>query len=461
MPASSESPRGKQPVAGLLRHSRWPHLLLAVGSAVVIGLLIASYMQASLGLQALAALQRYNQRADSLDNLLRLMIDAETAVRGYQLSGNEEFLGPYREAVKALPESLKQVETSSELHVGNSHAADWAVSLAKRKLAMLDLAVATKARSGRVEQGMLNQGRRTMDQFREELADLKTRLSLHSRESIGQSVTGFQQTRVATILLALASLVLLIVLFAVSQRQQQLRDRITSLLHEEKEHLERQVQGRTEELAQLATYLTNTREEEKFRLARELHDEMGALLTAAKLDAGWIERKLPPEVRAGMAERLTRLQDTLGQGIALKRRITNDLRPALLYDLGLFAALQVLADDFARSDEVEVAVGLPGENLDLPEQTSLALFRIVQEAFTNIRKYARARHVDLRIEVAGGRIRLEVKDDGVGFNPNSPTLARHGLAGMQHRVQMLSGRLQITSGPGAGTRIQVEVPLPR
>lgn len=460
MPDTPENPAENKPPLKMFRRSAWVHLVLAVGTAVITGLLVASYMQASQGLRALDELQRYHRRTNNLDTLLRLIIDAEAGVRGFQLSDKIEFLGPYWAAMGVLPETFKQVEIDSELQVNDPLAADRVISLARRKLVLLEQAVAIKESSGRVDQEILKQGKLTMDEFRAEVVELKLRFYHGSQASIDQSVAGFKQTRAAAVVLSVAALAMLIMLFSLSQRQQGLRDRINALLHEEKKHLERKVKNRTEDLVQLATYLTNTREAEKFRLARELHDEMGALLTAAKMDVSWIERKLPPEIQARISDRLTRLQDTLGQGIALKRRITNDLRPALLYDLGLAAALHVLVEEFSRRDEVKVTARLPEETPELPDEIALALFRIVQEALTNINKYAKATHVEIWLEVQGDKIYLEVKDDGVGFNPNSPSIARHGLAGMQHRVQMLAGKLSIASTLGIGTRIEVEVPLP-
>lgn len=219
------------------------------------------------------------------------------------------------------------------------------------------------------------------------------------------------------------------------------------------------MRSRTEELTNLATYLTTVRETEKLDLAREMHDELGALLTAAKLDADWIERKLPSDAQTLVAQRLVRLRQSLASGITLKRRITNNLRPALLYDLGLIEALKALIEEFRQGEEkIDVVVALPESEPELSEDVSLSLFRIVQEAFTNIRKYAQARHVRVSLHVTAETIGLEVEDDGVGFDPASPKLARHGLAGIKHRVFTHGGQLDIRSAPDAGVTIRVTLP---
>ncbi len=443
----------------LARHARGPHVFLAVGCAFIVSLLVASYMQAALGLGALSSLDRLNLRTDHLDDLMMLITDAETGVRGYQLTGDTLYLDPYLDAVPKLAASTEAIRHDYAGRSEEMKTAEQIILLSNWKLAVLNQAIMNRERAKELDRQQLAHGKGLMDDLRRQVRVMKAHLAASSKASIGQSIDGFKQTRLATILLAIGALTLLVALFAVSQRQQQLRDRITRILHEENELLDRQVKARTEELAQLATYLTNAREMEKSHLARELHDELGALLTAAKLDAGWIERKLPKEALPAVSDRLLRLQETLGSGIALKRRITNDLHPALLYDLGLVSSLRVLGEDFTRTDEIPVRLDLPEEDISLPEEMSLALFRIVQEALTNIRKYAKARSVSISLVPAEGGIALVVEDDGIGFNIDSPTLARHGLAGMKHRVQMLAGRIQVISRPGAGTRIEVQVPL--
>lgn len=444
----------------LLRPRHWPHVFLAIGSAAIIGMLVISYLQFSLGLHALNHLAQYDQRIQRIDELLRLIVDAETGIRGYQLTGDKSYLVPYRSAMAKLPLLMEQVKQGSESQRGDNQAADQLVKLARREITLLQEVGAFVDLKGAANPQLIQEGKETMDAFRKQVEILRIRSSQSGQKSIDRSMALYRQSGTVTVGLSAMSLALLVTLFFASLREQRLRDQITRMLHEERESLEAQVDTRTRQLKELATYLTNAQEAERFRLARELHDELGALLTAAKLEANWLERKLPEDLKQRLAERLTRLQDTLGSGIALKRRITNDLRPALLYELGLVAALQVMADEVARCDEIEVHTDLHEGDLDLPEDVSLALFRIVQESLTNIRKYARAKRVDLSLGVAGRTIRLRVKDDGVGFDPSSPQLARHGLAGMQHRVHMLAGKLTITSSPGAGTCIEVEAPMP-
>jgi len=287
---------------------------------------------------------------------------------------------------------------------------------------------------------------------------MKAELLTESLENVRHSVRGFENARISMVLLAIASLLLLVMAIAQKQKQQELREKIQHLLEAKNERLEREVRHRTEELTNLATYLTEVRETEKLHLAREMHDELGALLTAAKLDADWIERKLPPESQALVAQRMARLRQSLIGGITLKRRITNDLRPALLYDLGLIEALKALIEEFRQIEGIDVKADLPEAEPELSEAVSLSLFRIVQEAFTNIRKYAQARHVGVSLRFTPTAIELAIEDDGVGFDLDSPKVARHGLAGIKHRVFTHGGQLDIRTAPGAGVTIRAVLP---
>jgi len=195
-------------------------------------------------------------------------------------------------------------------------------------------------------------------------------------------------------------------------------------------------------------------------LARELHDELGALLTAAKLDVARLKSRLGATVTADATERLAHLNETLNGGIALKRRIIEDLRPSSLSNLGLVAALEILLREFAARSEIKVIDDLASVELDAAAQ--LTVYRLVQEALTNVVKYAKARELVVTLEpIQGGGARIAVKDDGIGFDTDVPRLARHGLIGMRYRVEAEGGTMQLVSSPGAGTLIEATLPAPR
>jgi signal transduction histidine kinase len=222
----------------------------------------------------------------------------------------------------------------------------------------------------------------------------------------------------------------------------------------ESDHLAHQIALRTAELRELAGYLVNTREDERGRLARELHDEMGGLLTAMKLELARLRRV--PEVPAAALQRAAGIEQSLNESIAVKRRIVEHLRPSSLDQLGLVAALEVLCEDVATSLNIPVTHALASVSLD--KESELTVYRLVQESLTNISKYAHARHVWVTLEQRDDRAVVTVRDDGRGFRVDEVGAGHHGLGGMRVRVEAHAGRLTIASGPAQGTRISAELP---
>jgi signal transduction histidine kinase len=221
------------------------------------------------------------------------------------------------------------------------------------------------------------------------------------------------------------------------------------------ERLDAEVAARTAQLTGLALHLQQAREDERHRLAQDLHDELGALLTSAKLDAARIRSRLagaPPEAQ----ERLAHLVETLDRIIGLKRRIVEDLRPSALRHLGLMATLDILAREFAAASGVPVHATLA--QVPLAASAELVVYRLVQEALTNIGKHAQPRQVWLELREHGNRVTVSVRDDGVGFDADSRLASAYGLVSMRYRVAAERGSLSVTSMPGSGTLIEATLP---
>jgi PAS domain S-box-containing protein len=218
-----------------------------------------------------------------------------------------------------------------------------------------------------------------------------------------------------------------------------------------------------EERSALATAANAIREEEKARVARELHDELAQSLTALKMDANWVRDNLaqqPQESRRKLQEMLVLLDGA----VASTRRIASDLRPLLLDDLGLGPAIEWLTGTFTQRHGVPCRLAVDAE-LALEEPYATAVFRIVQESLANVAKHAGASAVDVEVEVeverSGGEIVLAVRDDGRGFDPRAPRAPGSlGLMGLRERTHLLKGTIAITSAPGAGTRVEVRIPMP-
>ena len=215
------------------------------------------------------------------------------------------------------------------------------------------------------------------------------------------------------------------------------------------EQLEEKVQSRTRELRHLARHLQNVEEDLREHLARELHDELGGVLTAAKLDLARIGMRVKDDPI--LLERLAHASVLINQGVALKRRIIEDLRPTALTMMGVKRAIQLLSDEMQTRLDIPFIVEV--DDLDLNEFESLVVYRFVQEALTNIAKYAAASHVWIGAHERAGRIEIMVRDDGVGFDPAASTLGRHGLTGMRFRVESVGGTMAIDAEPNKGARL--------
>jgi PAS domain S-box-containing protein len=229
---------------------------------------------------------------------------------------------------------------------------------------------------------------------------------------------------------------------------------------------EEQLTRSRNELRALAGRLQEVREEERTTLSRELHDELGQALTGLRLDLASLHERIdrvhPPEERARLSERLQTMLDLVDKTIPVIRRIVTQLRPGLLDDLGLIPAIEWQLGDFKRRTSIDYGLTCASEAVDLTAEGSTAVFRILQEALTNVARHASATRVMVTMREEGGVLVMEVRDNGRGISPdelNSPDSV--GLIGMRERAIVLGGEVRIAGTPGRGTLVRVEIPLRR
>jgi signal transduction histidine kinase len=258
-----------------------------------------------------------------------------------------------------------------------------------------------------------------------------------------------------------ASSALMILLMRQALRQRRSRKVAAAEPGQRQSDLERLVARRTEEFSELSTHLQSMAEKEKSLLSRELHDELGGLLIAARMDVSWIEDRVAsgdPEVQ----QHFRRVHEALQAGVDLKRRVVENLRPSLLDNLGLFAALRWQVADSCGRAGMRCLEHYPQEDLPLSPEAAITVFRIVQEALNNILRHARARTVEITVETRDAWLLVHIRDDGVGLAPERlQALGSHGLAAMRHRARGLGGHWQMRQRPEGGTEIEVRLPLER
>jgi len=213
-----------------------------------------------------------------------------------------------------------------------------------------------------------------------------------------------------------------------------------------------------DELQELGAAAHMTREQEKSRIARELHDELGQLLTMMQMDLAWCKDRKPVDNPA-FAAKLDRMETLLKSTIAATRRISSDLRPLMLDDLGLVPSIEWLVENFSQRTGIRCDLSVAEGDLGLAMPEATAVFRIVQESLTNIAKHAKATRADITIALDGDLLVVRIEDDGIGFSPDAPRKPQSfGLFGLRERASLIKADVVITSAPGAGTSIELRLP---
>jgi len=399
----------------------------------------------------------YSQRTE-VRRLQLLLQAAEAGQRGYLLTGQREYREPFAQAQTQLEAQMARLrsffadDADSQSNVGEVE------DLARRKMSELRTTVSmfeSRNVEGALEVVKSGIGR---DHMRA-LDTLVTNMVAHEDIKLAYARRNLLNTllvnRAGIATLVLIGLLLLALTVRQSRSLDAARDDQRAQLQHERDRLEHEVERRTRDLTDLARHLQSVREDERGRLARELHDELGGLLTAAKLDVARVKSRLkgaPPEI----FERIGHLSSSLDAGIALKRRIIEDLQPSTLTNLGLTAALEGLCGEFSKRLEIKVTTSF--DEVELADDVRLTAFRVVQEGLTNVAKYARATNVGVRLDDRTSVAVLSIQDDGAGFDTARVPVVGRGLAGMRFRVVSHGGRFDVVSRPGGGTTIEVQLP---
>jgi two-component system sensor histidine kinase UhpB len=199
-------------------------------------------------------------------------------------------------------------------------------------------------------------------------------------------------------------------------------------------------------------------EEERRRIARDLHDHAGQMMTALIIQLAQLADQAEATGNP-LVESLRQLRGLAQQALDDLRKLVHELRPAILDDLGLTAAIRWYVETYVRPAGLETEVEVQGLGERLPAEVETVAFRIVQEALTNVLRHARARHVQVRLLRRDGTLFALVRDDGVGFDPEEVSRRTFGIAGMRERAELVGGGVQVLSAPGAGTTVLARLPL--
>ena len=435
---------------------------------IVASLAIAVY--AELGYRRLESANRQMAVAlemqSSLHEMLALIVDAETGQRGYLLTGKQDYLAPYNAALPKVDGAFSRLR---ELLVQSGTAAQRdslgrVNNLVGKKLSELEAAIALHQKGDpQAAQALLDTGigKRTMDEIRSEVDGLAATHRRQLDDATNRWAADVAFARLGMQLMTAFTVALLLVVWLLARHDAQQREARRRSALADNQRLEAIVDERTAELTELSNHLQVVREEEKSKLARDIHDELGGILVSAKMDVSWVEdrvHKRDPE----SAAKLERALQALDDGVKIKRRIVEELRPTLLDNLGLSAAIDWQVHEICDRADIECTIDTPADDSTIALPVSIALYRILQEALTNIVKYAGARHVNVDLGMTSDTIALLIEDDGVGIPDDAQSnLLSHGILGMRQRVRALHGEFSISRRETGGTIIEVNIPLGR
>jgi signal transduction histidine kinase len=444
---------------------RW---YIALPPVLLIGFLIGLFFLAAAGQSRLNIANEHMHgsqlREQALNEFSGLITDAESAQRGYLLTGESAYLIPYAAAVAKVSRALDRLhafyggadDVGSEFHQLRA--------LTNKELAELEDGVALLKKRGNVPAATIvgtDVGKRTMDAIEAIIATMRQEEAAEAAAADTEWRRDFRLSRWLSTAGAILNIGLVLLAIRLVYSDMRRRARQSAALREQKLHLEKEVAARTRELTALSTHLQGVSEQEKSALSRELHDELGGLLVAARMDLSWLQQRMPTADPA-IEQRFKRIHDSLSAGVDLKRRVVEELRPTLLDNMGLFTALRWQFKETCRRTGLRCTEIIPELEMKFSPDAAIGVFRIAQEALTNILKHAEAKSADLSITIAADTFTLSISDDGRGIpSIASGTSTSHGLASMRHRIAGLGGIGDVRRGDLGGTIVMVTIPLSR
>jgi len=402
------------------------------------------------------------QVSDELQYLNLLVTDAESSLRGYFLSGDDVYLGPLRGAPQQIGKQLHALGVLLDDSPSQAKNLQQLRTLVEKKLGLLHQSL------GVYREGGLNDivAIAASPDDRAQMDEIRLQVVIMTREQnellATRTAAFYQQYRHAALFgvgINAAAIVVLLLFYKLIKRAFRSRLLAERALQRTNDGLEEIVAERTAQLSVLSRHLIRVSEEEKSRLARELHDEMGANLTAIGMDLSTVTEHLRAS-HPDLAGKLGRARRTLVDTVQLKRRIIENLRPSLLDNMGLSAALQSYCADYARVTALDCDALIDAEADAAGPMQAIALFRITQEALNNIAKYAKARTVIVNLTREADGWGLEITDDGIGIPDDAMGRSKsHGLLGMRERALLLGGSLVVERGVnGVGTCVRALIP---
>ena len=436
-------------------------LMVALASVMFSDNWIVSY-----GEQA-EVLKKRRENIAALHELKANLFEAESAQRGYILTKRKEYIAPFN---KALDKARENINTSELLVSGTSTKADKAIELQWLK----EIRASVEAKSAEmilttrlVEQNKITEanevvnldlGRKQMQKFIVQTDKLINKQADEANVLVEKRRQTHSFARASVIGGALILILLVVMVIKRLLNELAARNLLQQQVAKENEDYAVKLRQQTKLLRILALDYQADVERERQKLSRELHDELGSIFTATKMDLAWCMKKLAVSA-PDVAAKLAKTTGYVDQGIQYQRHIVQELHPSMISTFGFWPALTALIKDAAERNKWQLTLNFPAETTPLNETISLVIYRIVQESLNNANKHAEANALSVDIMLDAHFIKLEVSDNGVGIDMQALDGLTHGLSGMRNRVLAIGGHFEMISKLGQGALISALIPL--
>ena len=403
----------------------------------------------------------------TLHELKANLFEAESAQRGYMLTKRKEYVAPFN---KALMLARKNIELSEKLVQETSTEKNQLIELKWLK----EISANVEAKSAEmlltiklVEQNKIDEanqvtnldvGRQHMQRFVLDTDKLIAQQTADVDAMIEKRKRTVNWARASGIIASLVLILLVVMVIKQLLKELLVKAKLQQQVVQENANYQVKLKEQTVLLRSMALDYQADVERERQKLSRELHDELGSIFTATKMDLAWSIKKvanLVPEV----ADKLAKTTGYVDAGIQFQRHIVQELHPSMISTFGFWPALTALINDAAERNKWRLTLNLPEQTTALNETISLVTYRIVQESLNNANKYAKASAVTVDIMLDANHIKLEISDNGVGVDMQALNAKTHGLSGMRHRVLAIGGHFEMISSPSQGVIIKVLIPL--
>ncbi len=389
-----------------------------------------------------------------------LLSNAETGQRGFLLTGNEDYLAPLIKARDELANVQKQMDLTFANRPDRKPFVEKLAKLSFDKFIEMEMTVLLVQQGKRDEALQIvlkNNGQEQMNESRKQLAAMVDKMEDELEIARNRTLYDLKLSRFGALTTALFIIILLSYALYLFTRDLKQRQALIEIRANENRRLQLLVDERTAELSELSTHLQQSTEEDRAALARDLHDELGGILTALAMDIEWLKTHSShtPET----INRHEQLLILLNDAVSIKRRVIENLRPSLLDNLGLAAALEWYISEQCSKGGLTCTLNLAEELGYISPIAAIALFRIVQEGTTNALRHAKAKKFIANLHLDEKNIHLTLEDDGAGLPTTfNPAKLSHGLSGMRQRARSLGGEASWRSSPTGGTTIEVVIP---